>query len=112
MRSKPVRKLVRDQIPALIQQTGHQPQLRRLTQKEFLTALLDKLSEELAELRQAKTPTEVKNELADILEVVETLARYHKIPLEKLYQHKASKKQKHGGFKKRIFLESVTKKDD
>lgn len=48
-------KLVRDNIPAIIEKNGETCVTRKLTDKEYETALAEKLQEEVAELLEAYT---------------------------------------------------------
>lgn len=51
-------KLVRDNIPAIIEKNGETCVTRKLTDKEYETALAEKLQEEVAELLEAYTAKE------------------------------------------------------
>lgn len=97
-------KLIRDRIPELIQANGQQAVVRTLSDTEFLSALKHKLTEEVAEFNAS----EEIEELADILEVVVTLAHYLGANALILDQLRAEKQQKRGGFRNRLFLEKIT----
>jgi len=93
-------KLVRDKIPAIIDENGETPHIRRLSDDEYAALLEQKLDEEVAEFHTDKNA----EELADILEVVFALADQLGCSREKLmeiYQHKHAVR---GGFAERIFL--------
>lgn len=93
-------KLVRDKIPALIEQSGQKPLIRILEQEEYRSCLEAKLDEEVAEFHADKNP----EELADILEVVYALADNigcSREDLQKVYEEKHAQR---GGFRDRIFL--------
>ena len=93
-------KLVRDRIPAIIEQAGERPITRILDDEEYLRCLEQKLDEETAEYHEGKN----LEELADILEVVYALAEaggHSKEELLSLYQKKHDAR---GGFADRIFL--------
>jgi predicted house-cleaning noncanonical NTP pyrophosphatase (MazG superfamily) len=97
-------KLVRDKIPGIIEDQGQTPQIRTLSDEEYLLHLEQKLDEEVGEYHKDKTP----EELADILEVVYALAATagcSKRQLMDLYQQKHDAR---GGFEKRYFLISKT----
>ena len=87
-------KLVRDNIPAIIEVQGETPVTRVLDGEEYLLQLEKKLDEEVAEFHGSGDP----EELADILEVVYALGEAKGLSL---YQatHDAR-----GGFAQRIFL--------
>lgn len=96
-------KLVRDLIPSIIQQEGKQCQTRTLSDQEYQKALIQKLQEEVTEF------TEEPNleELADILEVIQALAKALDSDIETVRNIQQKKSQNRGGFDKRIFLEWV-----
>ncbi len=104
-------KLVRDNIPDIIKNNGEIPIIRILDDEEYYKCLLLKDSEELKEVKNAKTKEEVKEELADKLEVLSHIAYYHGFTLEEIMTEANKKKAKRGGFSKKIFLEDVIKKE-
>jgi predicted house-cleaning noncanonical NTP pyrophosphatase (MazG superfamily) len=68
------RKLVRDEIPSKIVEHGEQANVAQIAKSESRTALVIKLFEEAQELLRASSPKDVTMELADLLEVVRSLA--------------------------------------
>ena len=93
-------KLVRDKIPEMIRNNGETPNVRILSDEEYLLSLEQKLDEEVAEYHRDKNA----EELADILEVVFALADAidcSRDELLKIYQHKHDAR---GGFEKRYYL--------
>ena len=86
---KTYHKLIRDKIPEIIQADGKTCITRILSDEEYVDALEKKLNEEVAEYQTDKN----LEELADILEVLETA--------------RAKKSKERGGFEKKIFLERV-----
>lgn len=97
------RKLIRDRIPEVIEASNGQFKTRVLEKGEFEKELRKKLLEESKEL--AKTPrTKLLNELADVLEIVKSIASHHKISFLKIEEYQEDKRKKRGGFKKRLFL--------
>lgn len=101
-------KLVRDNIPAKIEAGGEKAVTRVLSKDDFRTALIEKLEEEAFELTEACQEGEaakVLEELADLSEVVKTLAAEFGITSEQIKIVAAEKRAKRGGFAKRIFLE-------
>lgn len=100
-------KLVRDKIPAIIEQSGGAPTFHVINDDAaYLQALCDKLIEEANEVHE----TPVLEELADVLEVVFATGKalgYTSIQIEEARQQKADQR---GGFEERIFLEKTSPK--
>ena len=93
-------KLVRDKIPAIIEQNGQVPVVRILGDAEYAYYLEQKLDEEVSEFHKDKNV----EELADILEVVYALAENMGHTKEKLLEACQKKHDERGGFRDRIFL--------
>ena len=96
-------KLVRDRVPEIIAAEGKMPKTRILNNEEYLDALIQKLGEEYEEFKADNSA----EELADIQEVILALADALNIAHSDLAKTLSDKAIKRGGFKKRIFLESV-----
>ena len=91
-------KLVRDNIPKILDEKGMVYEQRVASPEEFKAELIKKLSEEVAEFSAAGAP----EELADVLEVLDTLRtlpEYREV--ERLQQ---LKREERGGFNNRIIL--------
>ena len=97
------KKLVRDNIPNIIEQKGEKPVTRILDDEEYKKLLDEKLIEEVNEYINSD---EVE-ELADIVEVIYAILDYKEVKLENFEKIRLSKKEKRGGFKNKIFLEEV-----
>ncbi len=93
-------KLVRDNIPQIIEENGGKAEIRILSDEEYCTFLEAKLDEEVGEYHRDKTP----EELADILEVVYALAAASGVSKDQLLEIYQKKHDARGGFEKRIFL--------
>jgi len=61
----------------------------------------------LGEAISASTPEDRIEELADIIEVVSSLALIENKSLDDVIEIATSKREKRGGFQKRIYLEKV-----
>jgi len=96
-------KLVRDRIPEMIKEAGKTPVTRILPEEEMEEYLIQKLEEEIQEFKESRD----FEELADLLEVMEALAKLRGEDLYSLERLKADKKEERGGFEERILLESV-----
>lgn len=91
-------KLVRDNIPDYLDQKGIPYEKRIASPEEYKEELIKKLSEEVLEFSEAGDPAE----LADVIEVIETLRKLPEYQgVETLRLQKRSDK---GGFDGRIIL--------
>ena len=96
-------KLVRDNIPAIINKDGKTAKVHIADDKEYDKRLREKLLEEANEFAASGNP----EELADVLEVVYAIAinsGIHKVQLESMVQKKRNEK---GSFEKRIVLDEI-----
>lgn len=102
-------KLVRDEIPAIIESNGDVPTIRILDDGEYTEALYAKLHEETTELANAPE-SEQLSELADILEVFLSTADVLGFSQGDVEKAMLVKRAKRGGFTKRIWLEKTDNK--
>ncbi len=96
-------KLVRDNIPALIESKGEKVVTHIATEKEYEEKLIEKLDEEVVEFNSDRTI----EELADILEVVYAIGEYKGVAKEKLEEMRLAKREARGGFVQRIILDET-----
>ena len=96
-------KLVRDEIPAIIEADGERPRTHVADEDEFDDRLAAKLAEEAAEYRESRDP----RELADVLEVVHAIRERHGLTTEELEERRSEKAERRGRFDDRIVLERV-----
>ncbi len=102
-------KLVRDKIPEIIAgDNGKTCVTRIMEDDEYLKALNTKMQEELKEYLESG---EVE-ELADLEEVLRAILDVKKVSYEEFEKIRKTKVNKRGAFKKKIFLESVSEKND
>ena len=67
-------KLVRDNVPEIIEADGGAPKIRALTGEEFIVELLNKLKEEAEEVVKAKADRqELIKEIGDVYEVIDAI---------------------------------------
>ena len=100
-------KLVRDNIPEIIKKNGGVPKVSVLNEAEFKTALKNKLIEEAQEVLEASSKEDVLNELSDVMELVESIAKDNDLTMSEVEKKKQKKKEERGGFEKKLFLENV-----
>lgn len=106
-------KLVRDNIvPGMLSNNQDPKGTRRLDDDEFLTELIKKVLEETEEMKNVKSKDEFKYELADVYEVLDYIKDTLKITDSELEELKKQKKEKNGGFDKRMYIEDVGVEDD
>ncbi len=94
-------KLVRDNIPDIIRQSGKLASVHQADEDEYVEKLFEKLMEECDEFMKSCDP----EELADILEVIYALGDLQGITKEKLEQIRQKKRNIRGGFMKKIILD-------
>ena len=99
--------LVREKMPSSIKKLGGHVQIRRLDSETYSHYLKLKLKEEVEEVCKAETPKDIKEEIADVLEVIYTLAKSYGLQLEHIEQTRVQKRKERGGFNKGIFAEYV-----
>jgi predicted house-cleaning noncanonical NTP pyrophosphatase (MazG superfamily) len=100
-------KIVRDFIPAIIRRAGGVARVRTLHPDEAITLLTQKLIEESYEAWQSDRE-HLAEELADILEVVDSLRQHIEISGEELEHIRENKRVKRGGFQNLVFLEETS----
>lgn len=99
-------KLVRDNIPSIIESNGEKPIVRILNEVEYKYELERKLYEEYQEVLEA-TGNDRVEELADMLEIIKVLAKLEGKSLDDVIILANKKNEKRGSFDKKIFLEKV-----
>lgn len=103
-------KLVRNNIPNIIKENGENPITKILNDQEYYEELQLKLLEETKEAISAKNDRELLEELADIIEIIITLAKTKNISLQDILKEAEIKREKRGGFSDKIYLENVEEK--
>ena len=99
-------KLVRDKIPEIIEGKNEPPVTRILNDDEYKLELEKKLYEEYKEVIESSGEDRLF-ELADMIEVIKSLALLSGKTLEDIIELANGKRNKRGGFEKKIFLEKV-----
>jgi predicted house-cleaning noncanonical NTP pyrophosphatase (MazG superfamily) len=100
-------KLVRDLIPNIILNDGKRCETKILNEIEYIKELKEKSLEELNEYLNADNDKGAIEELADLLEIIHSLAECHGTTFDTLEEVRKQKAEKRGGFKERIFLIEV-----
>ena len=100
-------KLVRDKIPEIITKDNRQAITHILNDQEYKVELEKKLYEEYKEVLETTTSLDRIEELADMLEIIRSLAKIENKTLEDVITVADDKNIKRGSFEKKIFLEKV-----
>lgn len=96
-------KLVRDRIPEIIEEHGETPIIAFTSYKGRMAALKAKLIEEAIEVQCAYN-SELVDELADVMEVLISIASEAAITRQQIEVARKKKRRERGGFKKGILL--------
>ena len=104
-------KLVRDNIPEIIESCGKSCKTHILDSSEYIVALKAKLLEESKEVMEASDLDSIIGELADVMEIVNSIESYYDIDPSVVESKRISKGSKNGHFNDRIFLEYVIEED-
>ncbi|OAT85998.1 phosphoribosyl-ATP pyrophosphohydrolase [Bacillus sp. MKU004] len=100
-------KLVRDKIPQIIEGKGKKFSAKVLNDEDYIKYLKEKAYEELDEYCAVETDEEAVEELADLLEVIRTMANLHGASIEEVEAVRKDKAEKRGGFQEKVFLIKV-----
>jgi len=100
-------KLVRDKIPEIIKSSGKEYRTKQLNKGEYIKELRTKLHEEINEYIEADADAQSLEELADVLEIIHSLAVVHDSNFETVEEIRKKKYLKRGGFQEKIFLIDV-----
>ena len=96
-------KLVRDNIPNIIEQQGDKPDLVILDSFDYYNELKKKLTEEVTEF----TNSDDVIELCDLIEVISAILDYKNINNKEFEEMRSKKNKSNGKFKNKIFLNGV-----
>jgi len=96
-------KLVRDKIPDIIKNSGSNPITHKADDGEYWQKLKEKLKEETEEFLKDSN----KEELSDILEVIDSICDFKNFNKEDLESIRKRKAEERGSFKDKIILDKV-----
>lgn len=114
MKKRIYNKLVRDNIINKITNNDEIALYRVLDDIEYKKELLNKLKEECNEVVDAfnnGTSADMVMELADVLEVINYLAKSINVNMQEVDNVAMMKKMKNGGFDKKYYLEKTKKRE-
>ncbi|WP_026675357.1 nucleoside triphosphate pyrophosphohydrolase [Alkalihalobacterium bogoriense] len=100
-------KLVRDRIPEIIEKSGKKFRTKTLDSTTYEKELRVKLEEEMDELLKAESTAELVEEMADLLEVMYSLAKLRGVDPPEIEEVRKRKLDERGGFEERLLLVDV-----
>lgn len=103
-------KLVRDAIPTKIEGHGEHARTTRASRPQLLTLLRAKAVEEALELQNAVSHDDSVEELADLFEVIRTLAANLGLSIEDVVRAADDKRTRRGGFDEGLVLHETREK--
>ncbi len=112
LKSFKVEKLIRDHLPCMMRAKGIVVHERVMEQEEFIQRLKEKLLEEADEVKQASHADELLEELADVLEVIQTLSAAAGLSMRQIEDKRIEKRNSRGGFEGRVFNHRVDMEED
>ena len=112
MRKFRINRLVRDKIIANIQSRHSIPHFHQLNQQDYIKELKEKLIEETTELQKEVDDAHLTQEIADVQEVLDHLIETAGLSRDRIAEEQKIKRDNHGAFQNRDFLEIVELHDD
>lgn len=100
-------KLIRDKMIDKIEKDGHKPIFQILSKSELKNELREKLLEEVYEVYNSKTKSNLIEELADVYEVFLSLVKKNNFTMKEIFEKAKIKRNERGGFTKGVFLIEV-----
>ncbi|HAQ06125.1 MAG TPA: phosphoribosyl-ATP pyrophosphohydrolase [Bacillus bacterium] len=106
MKKKEYNKLVRDYFPELMKEKGREVEFEALDRNRYGEKLKEKFNEEVEKFKSAESDR-VLSESVDLLEVIYAIAEHRGITESEVEFMRQLKKNRSGGFRKRIMLKSI-----
>jgi len=100
-----MQKLIRDKIIEIIENEWRKVNYYICDEKEYKKSLFNKLLEEVKEVVNSNNKNELKEELADLLEVFYSILKNENISFEEIENIRKTKKDKKWWFDKKIILD-------
>ena len=97
-------KLIRNKIPQIIKPT-EKPTTRILSKDEYIKELCKKTQEELTEYIEAKTKPDKLEELSDLLELINALAKYEGTTLQEINNIRKRKQKRRRLLRSSLLIE-------
>ena len=100
-------KLIRSKIPLRMKSEGITINSNSLSRSDYLIALKKKIVEEAYEVYHASSKDNLKTELADIIEVIHTIAQANQISLEEIEKTRIEKREINGFFSPKNYINYI-----
>lgn len=100
-------KLIRSKLPARMIEEGVRIEGRQLSSEEFLLELKNKLVEEAKEVLDTSSKEDLIKELADVMEVIETIKSANDISWEEIEKERVVKSNTNGNFVPANFVDYI-----
>jgi predicted house-cleaning noncanonical NTP pyrophosphatase (MazG superfamily) len=100
-------KLIRSKLPERMNLEGVNIIGRHLNDEEFILELKNKLVEEAIEVRDTDSKDDLIKELADIMEVIESIISVHSITKEEIEKERIVKSEVNGHFLPTNFVDYI-----
>lgn len=104
-------KLIRDNIPTIMEREGKKFQIKTLDEENYLLELKKKLCEEANEVFTANSRKEIIEEMSDVLEIIDALKNIYHVSNDEINDVQQKKAIKNGKFEHRLYLEYVIEED-
>lgn len=113
MSNKIINKLVRDNIPNIIAEGGTKVTFHSVVADKdaFKEYLKDKLIEEATELSKAERIVNIREEIADVIEVIDALINLYEIPFGSIEYTIETNRSLRGSFGKGFILDYTEEAD-
>lgn len=105
-------KLIRSKIPLRMKDEGVFVYSNSLSESDYLNALKKKIVEEAQEVHDANSKEDLITELADVMEVIYSIAQASKINLDEIEVARAKKRDINGDFLPENFINYIEVAED
>ncbi len=103
-----LKKLVRDKFIENCKKNDiNQIITKKLSNKNYISSLKKKLIEESKEVIEAKETEDIKEEICDVFEVLDSIMRFYKINKKDIFKIQKEKRITKGSFEKGVFCEKL-----
>ncbi len=102
-----VNKLIRDKVPSIMISDAIRMCTRVMNKVEYIESLKDKLLEEANEVIVARDVDNLKEEIADLLEVMKAICLFYQVSWQEIEQVRNKKRKAKGGFSNAIYSDFV-----